>query len=304
MKAIETENLGKRFDSGWAVESVDLTVAKSEVVGVVGPSGAGKSVLMNLLIGRERPTEGCIRVLGADPLTGNAHERMGWLRETVDLDPRVTGWEHLDHAVGSTGGPKAPSELLGRVGIEPEDATRPAETYPTGARRRIGLAMALAGDPDLLLVEEPAAGLDDGGVATLDAVVREVAESGATVVLFARQWSGVLDACDRVGYLDGGHLDAVVDRGDPDVGREAIELHVDRVPTLALESIPGVEEVATATGCITAVVSDPAAKATVVLEVGHADVAVEDLQVSPLDAGRDGPEGPSVRFTSGHDRTR
>jgi ABC-2 type transport system ATP-binding protein len=285
MNAIQTQGLGKRFGNEWALESVEVTVGESEAVGFVGPSGAGKSVLLDLLLGRERPTEGQVRVFGADPVTGTVHERVGRLRERVDLDPRVTGIEHLDHAVGATGAAHPPAELLDKVGIDLEVATRPTETYSTGTRRLLRLAMALAGGPDLLFVEEPTAGLDEGGVVSLDAAIREAIAGGTAVVVFARRWSKVLDACDRVGNLQDGSLQSVIESDVEEFGEEVLELDVDHVPPLALESIPGVEGVSTASGYVGAVVSDPTAKATVVLEVGHADVAIQDLRVTSVDTG-------------------
>jgi ABC-2 type transport system ATP-binding protein len=284
MNAIQTRDLGKRFGNEWPLESVEVTVGESEAVGFVGPSGAGKSVLLDLFLGRERPTEGQVRVFGADPVTEPVHERVGRLREHVDLDPRVTGIEHLDHAVGATGAAHPPAELLDKVGIDLEVATRPTETYSTGTRRLLRLAMALAGGPDLLVVEEPTAGLDESGVVSLDAAIREAIAAGTAVVVFARRWSRVLDACDRIGYLQDGSLRSVIESETKEFGEEVLELDVDHVPPLALESIPGVEGVSTASGYVGAVVSDPTAKATVVLEVGHADVAIQDLRITPVDS--------------------
>lgn len=287
MTAIEANDLCDRRGNEWVLDSVDFTVEESAAFGLHGPTGAGKSALLDLLIGRERPTEGRLRLFGLDPVADgdSVHDRMGVLRECVDLDPRVTGWEHLHHAT-SDGDPTTPAALLDRVGVAPETARRPAETYPTGTARRIGLAMALAGDPDLLVVEEPTAGLDARGAARVRSVLREVARTETTVLVLARRWSAAFEGCDRVGILRDGRLERIEVLGDgasPD-GEAVVELHVDRVPSVALESIPGVEAVVATDGRISAVVSDPAAKATVVLEVGHADVAIEDVQFRPADA--------------------
>jgi ABC-2 type transport system ATP-binding protein len=225
-------------------------------------------------------------VYGLDPLAEGErlHGRTGVLRERVDLDARLNGWEHLHHATGGIDAPTDPTALLERVGVRPATARRPAETYSTGTARRVGLAMALVGDPDLLVVEEPTAGLDPSGVLRVRSVLREAAASETTLFLVARRWSAAFEGCDRIARLTDGRVGRVVPvgaDGSPDCD-EVLELRVDRVPSISLEGIPGVETVATGAGRVSAVVSDPAAKAAVVLEVAHADVAVEDIRVRPV----------------------
>ncbi len=286
MNALETNDVTKRYGGRPVVDAVDLTVERGEVFGLVGPTGAGKSTLLGLLVGAVHPTEGSATVLGLDPWHDGRrlHERVGYLRETVDLDGTRSGWEHLRTATDRPIDDATAAAILERVGIAPDVAARPTRTYSAGIARRLSLAMAFAGDPDLVLLDAPTAGLDRSGRLHLEARVEDAADEGSTVVVASRCPALVERIADRVGVLEAGELTDVQRVDGRAVDDEAIvRLRVDRVPSIDLEAIPGVESVIERSGELIARVSDADAKATIVLEVAHAGAAIHDLAVATLD---------------------
>jgi len=208
---IAIEDARKRYGDVVALDGVSLTVAEGASLGLVGTNGAGKTTLFRLLVGHETPDSGRVRVAGVDPAAGVAvRERVGYLPEDVGFQPALTGREVLDFHADMRGGAEAGVDtLLGVVGLT-DAADRPVGEYSNGMNRRLGLATALLGDPDVLLLDEPAAGLDPGGVASFNRVVRRVRdERDVTVVLSTHVLSEVEALCDRVAVLDEGELRTV-----------------------------------------------------------------------------------------------
>jgi len=297
MNPIETTDLTKRDEAGVRLDGVDLTVESGESFALLGPNGAGKSTLLDLVCGDDQPTSGDTSVFGYDPVEDRdeLRSRVGRVRERSALDPGRTGLDHVRSATRSTGAAApaaaaedaaAPTALLDRVGVDPDTAVRPAETYAAGTARRVALAAALAGDPDLLVLDAPTAGLDPLGVARLRSVLRAERERGTTVLLAVRRLRGPAPLPDRGGVLRDGELVRVVgsDEADDPTGLTAVTLRVDRVPDVDLEAIPGVEAAHATAETVTAVVSSPAAKPTVVLEVAHSGVPVRDVSTTELDS--------------------
>ncbi len=293
MSVLETNDLTKRYGGRPVVDALDLTVERGEVFGLVGPTAAGKSTLLDLLAGSVRPSGGSATVLGLDPWhdRNQLHERVGYLRETVDLDGTRSGWEHLRTATDRTIDDAAATATFDRVGIAPDVAARPVRTYSAGTARRLSLAMFLVDDPDLLLLDAPTAGLYRSGRLRLEAVVEDAANEGSTVVVASRRPAILERFADRVAMLETGDLVDVRRVDGRTVDDEAIvRLRVDRVPSVDLEAIPGVESVIEQSGELVARVSDADAKATVVLEVAHAGAAIHDLAVAaPDDSDRQRP---------------
>ncbi|MDG5817957.1 ABC transporter ATP-binding protein [Natronococcus sp. A-GB7] len=185
MSVLETNDLTKRYGGRPVVDALDLTVERGEVFGLAGSTGAGKSTLLDLLAGSVRPSRGSATVLGLDPWhdRDRPHERVGYLRETIDLDGTQSGWEHLRRGTDRTTDDAAVTATFDRVGIAPDVAARPVRTYSAGTARRLSLAMFLVGDPDLLLLDAPTAGLDGSDKLPLEAIVEDAADEGSTVVL-------------------------------------------------------------------------------------------------------------------------
>jgi len=254
MAAIRCEGLTKHFGDVVAVDGLDLTVAEGEIFGFLGPNGAGKSTTIDILLDFVRPTSGSVTVLGHDAqVEGRAvRQRTGVLPDAYHVYDRLTGRQHVRFACEMKGATEDPIELLERTGVA-EAADRKAGGYSKGMRQRLVLAMALVGEPDLLVLDEPSTGLDPNGAREMREIIQAENDRGATVFFSSHIMEQVEAVCDRVGIIDRGTL-------------------------VAENSIDGLRD-ATETG-ETLFVSVPAVDASIVERVaaidGVADVGVED----------------------------
>ena len=286
MTAIRTQSLTKRFGGLTAVDDLDLTVQEGEVFGFLGPNGAGKSTTINVLLDFVRPTAGTATVLGRDAQAESTavRERIGVLPEGFDLYDRLSGRAHIDLAVDLKGADDDPDAILERVGLSPEAARRAAGGYSQGMRQRLVLGMALVGEPDLLVLDEPTNGLDPNGAREMRTIVRQEVDRGATVFFSSHILDQVQAVCDRVGIVDDGTLVAVdtIDGLRAEVGTAAtITLEVDALPTeLHLTEIEGVSGVSFGDSSVTATCTDPAAKVAVVDRVREGGATVRDITTS------------------------
>ena len=207
MTAIELRGVRKEFADVTAVRDLDLTVEDGEVYGFLGPNGAGKSTTIDMLLDLVRPTAGTVRVLGSDVATDGVaiRRRTGVLPDGFSVYDRLSGRRHVAFAVESKDADDDPDALLDRVGLG-GDADRPAGDYSKGMRQRLALAMALVGDPELLILDEPSSGLDPAGAKEMREIVRAEAERGATVFFSSHVLEQVDAVCDRVGILRDGEL--------------------------------------------------------------------------------------------------
>ncbi|MFB6092827.1 MAG: ATP-binding cassette domain-containing protein [Haloquadratum sp.] len=284
MAAIELDGVTKRFEDVTAVSDLSLTVEEGEVFGFLGPNGAGKSTTINLLLDFVRPTAGTVTVLGHDARAESVavRERTGVLPEGFDVYDRLTGRAHVEFAIDSKEADADPDAVLERVGLD-DAADRQAGGYSTGMRQRLALAMALVGDPDLLILDEPSTGLDPAGAKEMRDIVLGEAERGTTVFFSSHILEQVEAVCDRVGILRDGELVAVdsIEGLRAASGTETtLRVSVDeRVPDDALDAVralDGVERVdrdgdALRVGC------DSDAKTRVVTELEERGVAVVDF---------------------------
>jgi len=283
MTAIRTESLTKRFGTLTAVDDLDLTVTEGEVFGFLGPNGAGKSTTIDILLDFVRPTAGAATVLGRDAQAESTavRERVGVLPEGFDLYDRLSGRAHVDLAVDLKGADDDPDAILERVGLAPEAGRRSAGGYSQGMRQRLALGMALVGDPDLLVLDEPTNGLDPNGAREMRAIVREEVDRGATVFFSSHILDQVQAVCDRVGIIDNGALVAVdtIDGLRSEVGTAAtITLEVDALPTeLHVTELDGVSRVSFGESSVTATCTDPEAKVAVVDRVRERGATVRDI---------------------------
>ncbi|SDY89696.1 ABC-2 type transport system ATP-binding protein [Halopenitus persicus] len=184
-----------------------MTVPAESVYGLLGPNGAGKSTTIDALVGLVHATGGTVRILGMDVRTSpvEIRRRIGILPDGFTPYERLTGREHLDAAARANGVTIDTDEALARVGLA-DAADRTAGGYSHGMSQRLGLAMALVGAPDLIILDEPAAGLDPHGIEMLRRIVREEHARGATVILSTHQLAQVEAVCDTVGIIDDGRL--------------------------------------------------------------------------------------------------
>ena len=247
MSAIELRGVTKRFGEVAAVRGLDLEVPEGEVFGFLGPNGAGKSTTINLLLDFVRPTAGSVRVLGRDAREESVavRRRTGVLPEGFDVYGRLTGLQHVEFAIESKEADADPLAVLDRVGLR-EAAERRAGGYSKGMRQRLALGMALVGEPDLLILDEPSTGLDPAGAREMREIVREENARGATVFFSSHILGQVEAVCDRVGILRDGELVAEdsVEGLREAVGTESrLRVRVDRVPDGATQAIEAVEGV-------------------------------------------------------------
>ena len=292
--AVQTTGLTKRYgDDVLAVADLDLTVYAGEIFGFLGPNGAGKSTTIDVIMDYVRPSAGSATVLGRDAQaeTRAVHERVGILPDGYGLYERLTGRKNLEYAVALKGADDDVDDLLDRVGLESAAADRAVGGYSKGMTQRLALAIALVGDPDVLILDEPSSGLDPNGVRLVREIARDHADRGKTVFFSSHILSQVEAVCDRVAILDRGRLVAVdtIDglREALDTG-STVTLTVDAVPDrLTLGELSGVDDVAVDDRTIRVRVGEAAAKVDVIdraredgaaiLDVAIAESSLEDL---------------------------
>lgn len=289
MTAIETSDLTKNFPGNvYAVDGVNLTVEEGEVFGFLGPNGAGKSTTINMLLDFVRPTQGHATVFGFDAQkdTVAIRERLGVLPEGFGLYERLTGREHVEMAIDLKQASNEPNELIDRVGLRRADAERKAGEYSQGMRQRLSLAMALAGDPDLLILDEPTNGLDPNGARELRHIVLDHAERGGTVFFSSHILEQVEAVCDRVAILNNGQVVAMdtIEGLREEVGTgETITLSVDMVPQGVegeLSAFGPVRSVSTEPGTINVSCTDSRVKVDVIDRVRDMGATVVDINTS------------------------
>jgi ABC-2 type transport system ATP-binding protein len=202
------EHLTKRFGSREAVSDVSFTLHAGEVLGFLGPNGAGKTTTIRMLVGLARPTKGRIRVRGLD-LSSHFREAMthiGSIVESPDLYKYLTGRENLAHFARMlpAGAAERIETLADMVQLRERLDDRVA-TYSLGMRQRLGIAQALLGNPDVLVLDEPANGLDPAGIREIRELVRHLAEDrGISVFVSSHLLSEIELMCDRVAIIHRG----------------------------------------------------------------------------------------------------
>jgi ABC-2 type transport system ATP-binding protein len=210
MTAIDATGVSKRYGAVHALDRVDLSVAEGETFGFLGPNGAGKSTFLNILLDFAKPSSGSVEIFGRDCQRESVavRDRIGVLPEGYSVFDRLTGRQHVEYAIRSKEADDDPMEILDRVGIAAV-ADRKAGGYSKGMAQRLILGMALAGQPDLLLLDEPTTGLDPNGAAEMRRILKEENDRGATVFFSSHILEQVEAVCDRVGILQAGELVAV-----------------------------------------------------------------------------------------------
>ncbi|MFP9192937.1 ATP-binding cassette domain-containing protein [Natrialbaceae archaeon A-CW1-1] len=210
MTTIALHGVEKRYGDAAALRGIDLEVESGEVFGFLGPNGAGKSTTIDILLRYTHPTSGSVTVLDHDVTTDPVpvRKRTGILPEGYAPFETMTGREHVEYAIEANDADDDPDALLERVDVA-HAADRQASGYSKGMTQRLGLAMALVGEPDLLVLDEPSTGLDPHGVRLMRRIVREERDRGATVFFSSHILEQVEAVADRVGILRHGQLIAV-----------------------------------------------------------------------------------------------
>jgi ABC-2 type transport system ATP-binding protein len=207
--ALATRGLRKRYGKRVALDGLDLSVPSGVVYGFLGPNGAGKTTTMRLLTGLLHPDAGSIELLGK-PFTARERRQLfdvGALVESPSFYPYLSGRENL-RELAATGAPVPSSrvdEMLDLVGLR-ERATDKVSSYSLGMKQRLGIAGALLSDPKLLLLDEPANGLDPAGIVAMRETLRHLASIGKTVFVSSHLLAEVQVLADVVGIIASGKL--------------------------------------------------------------------------------------------------
>ena len=211
---IRTERLTKMYGTHRGVLDLDLQVRQGEVFGFLGPNGAGKTTTMRVLLDLIRPTSGRAEVFGietsVDPVA--IHARVGYLPGEFDLYDRLTGADTIEYFANLRGAVdrRYVASLVDRLDLDP---SRPFKEYSRGNKQKVGLVIALQHRPDLLILDEPTAGLDPLVQQTFFQMVREAQAEGRTIFLSSHIIDEVDRTCDRVAIIRDGRL-VQVDRID------------------------------------------------------------------------------------------
>lgn len=226
--AISARGLSKDFGSVQAVRKVDLEVRRGEIYGFLGRNGAGKTTTIRMLLGLIRPSAGEIKILGSSLREDRAGllSRIGCFVESAAAYPNLTVRENLDMQRRLTKSPaSAVGEVMGLLKLE-EYADRRAGRLSLGNKQRLSLARALLHGPELLILDEPANGLDPAGIVEVRGLLRRLAdEKGVTVFMSSHLLDEVEQLADRIGIVHEGVIIEEVDRAELRKGsRVAIEL--------------------------------------------------------------------------------
>jgi len=221
---VVVSSLTKRFGEVVAVDDLTFSLRPGTITGFLGPNGAGKTTTLRLLLGLAEPTAGEALVFGHpyreidDPA-----RRVGAVLESSDLHPGRSGRDHLRAlALGAEIPTGRVEEVLGLVALDAA-AHRRVKTYSLGMRQRLGLAAALLGDPELLVLDEPANGLDPAGVHWLRRFLRRFAEQGGTVLVASHMLAQAAQTVDQVVIIHRGRLVASGPLDELTVGGRTLE---------------------------------------------------------------------------------
>ncbi len=216
MPAIEISDLCKDFplpERGKFVRAVDqlsLTIEENCIFGLLGPNGSGKSTTVKILLGLSRPSRGSCKVLGQSPDAPSARARIGYLPDAPYYYRFLSGRELVLYygrllGIEAKLAKRRAGELLERFGLA-DAADRKLGSYSKGMLQRLGFAQALIGDPEVLILDEPTAGVDPVGAAEVGEFILDLKTQGKTVLLCSHLLSQVESICDQVGILNKGRL--------------------------------------------------------------------------------------------------
>ncbi|NHM15100.1 ATP-binding cassette domain-containing protein [Eggerthellaceae bacterium zg-887] len=299
MPVIETRQLTKTFGRIRAVDGVSLAVNQGDIYGFVGKNGAGKSTLMKMVCGLTTPTAGEVRLFDCPPCGGNP--RIGVLIEEAGLLPNLSAMENVmakSLVIGLPDAKKRCEDVLAAVGLDP--ASRLAtKRFSLGMRRRLGIALALVGSPDALVLDEPFNGLDPEGTRAMRQLLMHLNEASGVTVFIS---SHVIDQLDRMatryGIIAEGRLTAEMTAEDvQEACAESLRVRTDdltRTTALLQDRLPGVRMRVDADGAIVMPgLTDSAPVASVLRDAGllvyEMSVQrrdVEDYFVSLMEGGR------------------
>lgn len=285
--AIRVDGVHKIFRDFWgrptvqALSGIDFSVPRGQVFGLLGPNGSGKSTTMKLLLGLLRPSRGSLRVLNADPQDVGVKSRIGYMPEesylypylsadeTLRLYGRLLGLAEQDHRART-------DELLEMIGLT-HARKRPIGEFSKGMARRISLAQALLNDPELILLDEPTAGLDPLGCRQFKDLILHLARRGKTIVLCSHLLGDVEDVCDRIAILFNGRICAEGRMRDLLQDSRICRISIRKPSAAQLDDLQrNIRQVTGQTG-----------------EIDHPSRSLEDLFLEAIRSAEPGQAGPS-----------
>jgi ABC-2 type transport system ATP-binding protein len=206
---VRARGLVKRYDEVLAVDHIDLNVNAGDVYGFLGPNGAGKTTTLRMALGLITPSEGTVELFGRDPMRCGARalEGVAGFVEAPRFYPYLTAHKNLEllAALDGDGARDRIEEVLAVVELSPR-AKHKVGGFSHGMRQRLGIAAALLRRPRLLILDEPATGLDPAGMRDMRALIRRLADQQITVLLSSHQLPEVQELCDRVAIVDSGRV--------------------------------------------------------------------------------------------------
>jgi ABC-2 type transport system ATP-binding protein len=205
--AIEFESLVKQFGKQRAVDNLSAKIYAGRITGFLGPNGAGKSTTLRCLVGLSRPTSGSAKILGTDyQQLANPLHRVGTVLDSRGFHPALTGKQNLKVVAAAAGiADSRVDEVLELVELTPAGDKR-MKNYSLGMKQRLALAGAILGDPEILILDEPANGLDPAGIAWLRNFLRKLAQSGRTILVSSHQLAEMQNTVDDVLIINRGAL--------------------------------------------------------------------------------------------------
>jgi ABC-2 type transport system ATP-binding protein len=213
---IVVEQVAKTYKGGKvkALNNLSLDIKEGEAFGLIGPNGAGKTTFFGCLLAFLKVDAGTITIDGLEPDSLETRRKVGYLPERLNFDAWMTGREFLyyHHELSEQARSECVSAceaLLARVALVPSSWDLPIKKYSRGMLQRLGLAQALINSPKYLLLDEPASGVDPGGVLLVRSLLKELKRKGTTIVLNSHQLEQVEKVCDRVAYINAGQVEAI-----------------------------------------------------------------------------------------------
>ena len=208
---ISIKNITKRFGRFEAVNDLSIEINEGEIYGLLGSNGAGKSTTINILLGFLEPDKGEAFIDGIN-VTANvdsARKKIGYISENVNLYPYLTGIENLNYfckIAGEDYNDEALSKILNDCGLDSDAINKKVGTYSKGMRQKVGIAIAFAKKAKVLLLDEPASGLDPLASTELSSTLKSLAKKGTAVLMASHDIFRIRETCDRIGILKNGSL--------------------------------------------------------------------------------------------------